>query len=157
MATREQRYHQAAITYLVYGLMYLSGAVYLAEVGFVRGSSWVWFLVGVVFVLVLPPLIWKGFTWFTRLLAVLVAVRVVGLIRVILHDDGARVPLPWSGTIPLTLGAAIFALVAAGTCAMLIRAGWTWPPGAGDRPAPDSVHEPTTSDGSMEDRGSQRR
>lgn len=124
MATRKQKYHQAAITYLLYGLIYLSGAVYLAETDMVARSGWVWFLVGAIFVLVLPPLIWKAFKWVTRLLSILVFVRVVGLVRIILTDGGETVPLPGGGALPMTYGAAAFLIVAAGTGVMLARAGW---------------------------------
>lgn len=124
MATRKQKYHQAAVTYLFYGLIYLSGAVYLAETDVVARSGWVWFLVGAVFVLVLPPLIWKEFKWITRLLAVLVFVRVIGLVRIVLDDGGETVPLPGGGMLPMAYGAAVFLIVAAGTGVMLVRAGW---------------------------------
>lgn len=124
MATRTQRYHQAAITYLIYGLIYLSGAVYLAETDVVARSGLVWFLVGLVFVLVLPPLIWKEFKWVTRILAVLVFVRVAGLVRVIASHAGETVPLPGGPVLSMQYGAAAFLVVAVVTGAMLIRAGW---------------------------------
>lgn len=124
VATRVEKYHQAAVAYFIYGVIYLSGAVYLAEAGVVERSGWVWFLVGLGFVLVLPPLIWRGFTWFVRVLAVLVLLRIAGLIRVIAADDGATVPLPGGTPLPMAVGAVVFLLVAAATCAMLVRAGW---------------------------------
>lgn len=124
MTTQPQKYHQAALTYLTYGLLYLSGAVYLARMDVVARSGWVWFLVGTVFILVLPPLIWYEFKWVTRLLAVLVFVRVVGLGRTILNVGGETVPLPWGGTLPMRVGAVVFLLIAAVTGAMLARAGW---------------------------------
>lgn len=124
MPTRTQKYHQAALTYLVYGLLYLSGAVYLAEMDVVARSGWAWFLVGAVFVLVLPPLIWKEFKWLTRILALLVFVRIVGLGRTIAGAGGESVPLPFGGALPLEYGAAGFLLIAVVTDVMLIRAGW---------------------------------
>lgn len=124
MSTRTQKYHQAALTYLVYGLLYLSGAVYLAEMEVVARSGWVWFLVGAIFVVGLPPLIWKEFKWLTRILAILVFVRVVGLGRTISAAGGETVPLPWEEALPLKYGAAAFLLVAVVTDVMLIRAGW---------------------------------
>lgn len=124
MATRTRKYHQAAITYLIYGLIYLSGAVYLAGMDVVARSGWVWFAVGSIFVLILPPLIWYKFKWVTRILALLVFVRVVGLARIILSGNRETVPLPGSGSIPMAWGAAAFLLVAVVTGAMLIRAGW---------------------------------
>lgn len=123
MAARTRKYHQAAIAYLIYGLIYLSGAVYLAEVGAVARSGWVWFLVGVVFLLVLPPLIWKEYKWITRILAVLVGVRIIGLVRLIITDSGT-VPMPWGGAMKMAYGAFVFLVVAVGAGVMLVRAGW---------------------------------
>lgn len=133
MATRTEKYHQAALTYLVYGLIYLSGAVYLAANDVVARSGWVWFLVGVVFILVLPPLIWYEYKWVTRILAVLVGVRVIGLGRTILNVGGETVPMPWGGSLPMRVGAVVFLLIAAVTGAMLVRAGWDL--GAKEEPA----------------------
>lgn len=124
MATQTQKYHHAALTYLVYGLLYLSGAVYLAQMNVVARSGWMWFVIGILFVLVLPPLIWKEFKWITRILAVLVFVRVAGLGQTILTSNGETVPLPWNGELALRTGATIFLLIAAVTGAMLARAGW---------------------------------
>lgn len=124
MPTRTQKYHQAALTYLVYGLLYLGGAVYLAQMDVVARSGWVWFLVGMVFVVALPPLIWKEFMWVTRILAILVFVRVIGLGRTLLTVGGETVPLPGDGTLPMRSGAVVFLLIATVTCAMLVRAGW---------------------------------
>lgn len=126
MATHTQKYHQAAITYFIYGVLYLAGAVYLAQIDVVDRSGWAWFVVGSIFVLGLPPLIWYEFKWVTRILALLVFVRVAGLIRTILTDDGTTISLPWSGTLPLPVGAFAFLIIAALTGAMLVRAGWDW-------------------------------
>lgn len=133
MATQTQKYHHAALTYLVYGLLYLSGAVYLAQMNVVARSGWMWFVIGMLFVLVLPPLIWKEFKWITRILAVLVFVRVAGLGRTILTSKGETVPLPWNGELALRTGATIFLLIAAVTGAMLARAGWNL--GRGEEPS----------------------
>lgn len=133
MPTRTEKYHQAALTYLVYGLLYLSGAVYLAQMDVVARSGWAWFLIGMLFVLVLPPLIWYEFKWVTRLLAVLVFVRIAGLGRTIFTSEGETVPLPWDGELAVRTGAIIFLLVAAVTNAMLVRAGWNL--GAAEEPS----------------------
>lgn len=135
MATRTQKYHQAAITYFIYGLIYLSGALYLAAMDVVVRSEFAWFLVGAVFVLVLPPLIWYEFKWITRILAVLVFVRVIGLGRTILTNEGATVPLPRSGSIAMAWGGVAFLLVAVVTGGMLVRAGWNWGEEEGDSAA----------------------
>lgn len=135
MATRNEKYHQAALTYLLYGLLYLSGAVYLAWMDVAARSGWMWFLVGAVFVLVLPPLIWNEYKWVTRILAVLVFVRVAGLGRTILTVGGETVPMPWGGALPMRYGAVVFLLIAAVTGVMLVRAGWNL--GAEEEPTPE--------------------
>ena len=124
MTTPAQKYHQAALAYLVYGLLYLSGALYLVSAGASERSGTVWFVVGAAMVVVIPILIWRGYKWFTRVMAVLLGVRVVGLIRVLLDAAGETVPLPWGGDLPRVYGAVVFMIVAAATCWMLVRAGW---------------------------------
>ncbi|MBI3988142.1 MAG: hypothetical protein HY347_00850 [candidate division NC10 bacterium] len=129
MATREEKYRQAALAYLIYGLIYLVGALYLAHVGVaeraVRGGSSGWFLLGGLFVIAFPWLIFKGFKWFTRALVLLLLLRIGGLIKVIVGPEGGKpVPMPGGWEMPMALGAAIFLLVAAATCYMLARAAW---------------------------------
>ena len=129
MTTQEQKYHQAAITYLIYGIIYLSGAIYLAKVGVAErtmspgGGIW-WFIFGAILILIFPPLIWKGFKWFTRILAVLVVIRIIGIVRVIINDAGMMVPTPWGSELSMLYGAVAFLIIAAVACFMLARAGW---------------------------------
>lgn len=129
IAQDPKKYHQAAITYLIYGLIYWGGGLYLIETGLSQQSGTAWFIIGALFILLFPPLIWNGarsniLKWFTRLLAVFLVVRLAGLVRVILNDAGAPAPLPWGGEIPLVYGTVVFLLVAAVACWMLARAGW---------------------------------
>ena len=129
VAQDPRKYHQAAVTYLVYGLIYWGGGFYLIETGISQQSGAAWFVIGGLFIVLFPPLIWYGgrskiLKWFTRLLAVFLVVRLIGLLRVILNDDGVMVPLPWGGEIALVYGAAAFMLVAAVACWMLARAGF---------------------------------
>lgn len=129
MDTRARKYHQAAVAYLVYGLVYLAGALYVAEVGLSArtagpGSGLVWFLIGGLFVAVFPVLIWKGYTWFTRLLAVLVLVRVLGLVRILFENSGGRVPLPGGADLPMSYGILTFLILTSAVGFMLARAGW---------------------------------
>jgi len=129
MASREKQYHQAALTYLLYGLLYWGGGFYLIAQGVSQQSGIGWFVVGALFILLFPPLIWHGarrkaLQWFTRVLSLFVLIRVLGLARIILNDDGQTVPLPWDGSVSLRLGAALFLVIAAVTCFMLARAGW---------------------------------
>lgn len=124
MSNQTHKYHQAALTYLIYGLVYLSGAVYLAYMDAVARSGWAWFGIGALFVLILPPLIWYEFKWVTRFLAVLVFVRVIGLVHTILTTGGETVPLPGGRTLPMRYATIVFLCVAAVTCTILVRAGW---------------------------------
>lgn len=124
MDLRARKYTQAAIAYLGYGAIYLAGALYLGRIGKgPDGTVW-WYFVGAAMALGFPYLIWKRFEWVTRILAVLVLVRVIGLARIALRADTERIPLPWGGEITTSQGAAVFMLVAVTTCILLARAGW---------------------------------
>lgn len=137
--TSEQKYHQAALTYLVYGVVYWVGGYYMIEAGVSMRSGVAWLLIGAAFVLIFPPLIWKGFTWFTRILALFLLLRIAGLVRVIITDTGTTVPLPWNGALPMRVGAGIFLVIAAITCFMLVRASW-WEQQSNDGSSTDSVY-----------------
>ena len=86
MATRQEKFRQAALSYLVYGCLYLAGAIYIAATG-VAGraigarSGFVWFAIGAILVVIVPWLISKGYVWFTRLLVLLVIFRAIGVAR----------------------------------------------------------------------------
>ena len=129
MRKTNKKYQQAAITYFVYGIIYLAGAIYIANAGLTTKTAGpsgglVYFVMGGLFVLVIPVLIWKGFKWFTRILALFIVYRIYELIRIIINDSGKMVPLPGGSEISLQTGGIIFAIVAAVTCFMLVRAGW---------------------------------
>jgi hypothetical protein len=121
---KSRKYRQAAAGYFIYGLIYLLGAMHLAGVGEGPDAGWVWFIVGAAMVVAFPILIWMELKWVTRILAFLVAIRVLGLIRVAAQEGDAGVELPWGGDIRLTYGAILFAVIAATECYMLVRAGW---------------------------------
>jgi hypothetical protein len=118
-----RKYTQAAVGYLVYGLIYLAGAVYLGRIGRGPGGSVWWYVIGAAMAFGFPYLIWKRFKWVTRVLAVLVFVRVIGLVRVA-RAESDPIPLPWGGEIATPQGALVFMLVAVLTCFLLARAGW---------------------------------
>lgn len=122
--TRSPKYRDAAIGYFVYGLIYLAGAVHLSGIGEGPDAGWVWFVVGAAMVVLFPILIWLELKWLTRILSFLVALRVLGLIRLIENGSDATVELPWGGDIRMTYGAIVFLFVAAVECTLLIRAGW---------------------------------
>src|SRR5919106_5302770 len=124
MDLRARKYNQAAIGYFVYGVIYLIGAIYLGRIGKgPAGTVW-WYLIGAAMAMGFPWLIWKRFKWVTRILAVLVLVRVIGLVRVAARAGSEPVPLPWGGEITTSQGALLFMLIALTTCILLARAGW---------------------------------
>ena len=119
-----RKYNQAAIGYLIYGVIYLTGAIYLGRIGKGPGGTVWWYVIGAAMALGFPCLIWKRFKWVTRILAVLVLVRVIGLVRIAVRADTEPVPLPWRGEIATSHGAIVFMLIAVTTCMLLARAGW---------------------------------
>jgi hypothetical protein len=124
MDPRASKYTQAAIGYLAYGVIYLGGAIYLGRMGKgPDGMVW-WYVIGAAMAVGFPWLIWKQFRWVTRILAVLILVRVIGLARIAVRSDTELVPLPWGGEIATSHGAIGFMLVAVATCILLARAGW---------------------------------
>ncbi len=129
MASKGEKYRQAAIAYFIYGLIYLAGAIYVTQVGVAERAREVgavgWFLLGGLFVIAFPWLIFKGFKWFTRALVLLLLIRIGGLMKVIAGPAGGKpVPMPGGWEMPMAVGAAIFLLVTAATCYMLARAAW---------------------------------
>jgi hypothetical protein len=97
MDFQARKHNQAAIGYLVYGVIYLAGAVYLGRIGKGPGGTVWWYFIGAAMAVGFPYLIWKRFKWVTRILAVLVLVRVIGLLRIAVRGGTEPVPLPWGG------------------------------------------------------------
>lgn len=129
MATRQEKFRQAALSYLIYGSLYLGGAIYVAVTGIVgramtTRSSVIWFGVGAILVVLFPWLISKGYVWFTRLLVFLVLLRAVGVARVVIKPTIPAVPLPGGIEISMSAGAFLFLLVTLGASYMLARAAW---------------------------------
>jgi hypothetical protein len=124
MDLQARKYNQAAVGYLVYGLIYLAGAIYLGRIGRGPDGSALWYLVGATIAFGFPYLIWKRFKWMTRVLAVLVLVRVIGLARIAVRAESDPVPLPWGSEIATWHGAGIFMVIALLACILLARAGW---------------------------------
>lgn len=120
-----QKYHQAAIAYLIYGVIYLIGAVYIARAGLSQRTGFIYFIIGGLFVIIFPVLIWRGYTWFTRFLVVFMLYRLYEVGKIVLRDSDKMVPLPWGGEVSMQAGAAVFWVVAAVTCFMLARAGFS--------------------------------
>lgn len=136
MTPRETRFKQAALAYLIYGVIYLAGAVYLARMGVgARGMTGaaggiIWFILGALLIVVFPWLVSKGaggrgYLWFARILTLLVAYRAFEVGRVMVAPRIPSVPLPGGGELPMSAGAALFFLVTLGTAGMLARAAWS--------------------------------
>ena len=129
MAIQQVKFRQAAVSYLIYGCLYLAGAAYIAASGvsgraMTNRSALVWFGVGAILVILFPWLISKGYVWFTRTLVLLVLFRAVGVVRVIVRPTIAAVPLIGGIELPMRLGAFLFLLLTLGTGYMLARAAW---------------------------------
>jgi len=130
MNPRETRFRQAAIAYLVYGILYMAGAIYLASQGIVTRGGVTWYLLGTLFIVLFPWFIARGprapgYLWFTRILTLLVAFRAFGVGQVALRPTIPTVPLPGGGEISMATGAWIFFLITLGTMVMLARASWS--------------------------------
>lgn len=138
MVPRDALYRQAAWTYVAYGVVYWLGGLALAQSGLgprgmERGGA-AWFVVGALFVIVLPWLLVKERGWFarwglsrrdfTRILTLLVAVRAVEVARI------ARMPRAETVSalglaVPMRAGAWAFCLLTIFTTVMLARAAWS--------------------------------
>ena len=133
MAKQQAKFRQAALSYVIYGCLYLAGAMYVAASG-VSGramtarSGLIWFIAGAALVVLFPWLINKGYVWFTRTLVLLVLFRATSVVKVIIKPTIASVPLPGGITIPMSAGAFVFFLVTLGTGYMLARAAWDLSP-----------------------------
>ena len=130
MDCQSRKYTQAAIGYLIYGVIYLAGAIYLGHIGQGSDGTVWWYLIGAAMAFGFPYLVWKRLKWVTRLLAVLVLLRVIGLARIAMRGGAEPVPLPWGGEIATSHGAIVFMIVAALTSILLARAGWQRNPAA---------------------------
>jgi len=133
MAIQQVKFRQAALSYLIYGCLYLAGAAYIAASGLsgrpmTSRSALVWFGVGAILIILFPWLISKGYVWFTRTLVLLVLFRAVGVVRVIVRPTIAAVPLIGGIELPMRLGAFLFLLVTLGAGYMLARAAWDLSP-----------------------------
>ena len=130
MATRAEKFRQAAWCYFAYGLIYWLGGVYLAAHGIGAGSGLAWLAVGAVFVVLFPWLIARGsrgtgYLWFVRVLSLAVIWRAIFVARTVVAPKFPSVPLPGGGVLPMRAAAAAFLVVTLATAAMLARAAWS--------------------------------
>jgi hypothetical protein len=128
MAGREAKFRQAACAYAIYGGLYLGGALYLTAMGVSprarEAGAWIWFAVASIFLVLFPWLLWRGFTWFARVLVFLMAYRGWELLKIMLAPGVKTVALPWGGSVPMAYGAAAFFLVTVAAAALVARAAW---------------------------------
>ena len=134
------RFQLAARAYLIYGVIYWIGGVYLAWHGVgVRGGRMtqagiVWIVLGLALVIAIPYLLWRPRAWFerwvlsrrdfARILSLLMAFRAWEVLRVALRAETATVSAPWGGMVTFRLGAAVFFVVTIAALACVARAAW---------------------------------
>ena len=139
-------FRTAAWAYLVYGIVYLVGGLYLISQGIgvmgertaeATGSTMIyWGLLGAIPLVMIPWLLWfpwsmlggfvsrRAFAW---LVAVLLAIRVYKVSEVALRG-GASVAAPWGGEIGFQFGAIVFLAVALIALGFVLRAATYRPP-----------------------------
>ena len=140
MARMMDPFRLAARAYLVYGVIYWLGGVYLAWHGVgVRGGRMmqagiVWIVAGLVLVIGIPYLLAARRAWFerwvlsrrdfARVLSLLMAVRAWEVLKVARRAETATVPAPWGGVVSFKLGAAVFFVVTIAALVCVARAAW---------------------------------
>lgn len=136
------RFRSAAVAYLVYGLFYWVGGLYLLSQGVGvaggrdggTGSSMVtWGLAGLIPLVAIPMLLWRPWSWFggwvsrrtfAWLLTIFLALRAWAVGRVALRSGGT-VEAPWGGEMTFRPGAIIFFVVTALALIFVARAAWS--------------------------------
>jgi len=138
VATRDEKFRQAAWTYVAYGVIYWLGGLVLAASGLgprgMERGGLAWFLVGALFVAVFPWLLIRERPrfdrWvlsrrdFARVLTVLVAIRAFEVARIARAPKTDAVPV-LGVTVPMQAGAWAFFLLTVVTAVMLARAAWS--------------------------------
>ena len=159
----ERRFRLAARAYLVYGIVYWIGGLYLlwhgvgvmgSPSGRASGSLAFWALAGLVPMLAIPYLLHARRAWFerwlfsrrdfARVVALLLAFRAYKVGQVLTSDHAAFVPAPWGGSIGFRLGAAIFLIVTLAALVAIARAAWA-AERAGEAREPASSTSPARS------------
>jgi hypothetical protein len=142
----QARFRLAARAYLLYGIVYWVGGLYLLwhGVGVMggpdarRGSTLAfWAIAGLVPMLVIPYLLAARRRWFerwvlsrrdfARVVALLLAFRAWKVAGVAVHE-GAAVPAPWGGAVSFQAGAAVFLIVTVAALIAVARAAWAREP-----------------------------
>jgi hypothetical protein len=136
----DARFRAAARAYVVYGLVYLVGGLYLvyhgvgvmgAPTGAATTRTMVrWGLIGLIPLVVVPWLLARRWSWlggwasrrtFAWLLAALLAVRALKVGETVLRSS-AGVAAPWGGEITFRAGGLVFLAVTLTALAFVVRA-----------------------------------
>ena len=140
MSTDDGRFRVAARGYLVYGVVYWIGGAWpwLHDVGRGSPASVGWIVLGAVLVLLVPYLLRRrrraferyvlSRRDFARIVALLLAVRVLAVARVVLGAGSATVAAPWGGVVSYRVGGAVFIVVTLTALALVARAAWAEEP-----------------------------
>jgi hypothetical protein len=81
----ERKYHQAAVVYFAYGMLYFTRVFALGLRsdwnlhGYPKAAAWVALPLGLIITLVFPYFIWRRVRWFTIALAIVVFLRAIYL------------------------------------------------------------------------------
>jgi hypothetical protein len=134
------RFRDAARAYLVYGIVYWVGGVWLAFQGVgvrgeLAGRGMMWIVLGLVFVVGIPYLLRRPRPWFerwilgrrdfARILTLFMLVRAWAVLRVVLRPETATVAAPWGGEITFRAGAAVFFIVTIVAALFVAVAAWS--------------------------------
>jgi len=133
-------YRAAARAYVVYGLVYLAGGLYLISqgvgtmgaptTGATTRTMLRWGVIGLIPLVVIPWLLSRPWSWlgglasrrvFAGIVALLLAVRAVKVGEVALRG-GASVAAPWGGQVSFQAGAIVFLVVTLAALAFVARA-----------------------------------
>jgi hypothetical protein len=136
----DDRFRDAARAYLVYGVIYWLGGVWLAYQGVgvagdLAGRGVLWIALGLVFVVGIPYLLRRPRPWFerwilgrrdfARILTLFMAVRAWAVLRVVLRPETATVAAPWGGEVTFRTGAAVFFIVTIVAALFVAVAAWS--------------------------------
>ncbi len=133
-------FRAAACVYVIYGVVYLVGGLYLISQGVgVMGAPTTgatsltmlrWGLIGLIPLVAIPWLLARRWSWrrgwvsrrtFAGLVALLLAIRAFKVGAVAVHG-GATIAAPWGGEITFQVGAAVFFVVTVAALFFVARA-----------------------------------
>jgi hypothetical protein len=139
-STADARFRTAARVYVLYGLVYMAGGLYLIAHGVgVAGARTEgataravigWGLIGLIPLVVIPLLLWRRWSWlggwvsrrtFAWLVAALLAIRAFKVAEVAVRGGGS-VPAPWGGSLSFQAGAIVFLVVTLAALLCVVRA-----------------------------------